>query len=459
VWLNYNLLQQKECLMKLKPLAVAIGVALPVSALASTLTDSPVTASNEYLVAEAGIQGGAVTYALGASPALNDVFTFTYSAPARAGTSGTGITSFANTLTIDQTGGTNGTDGTLSLFDSSDTSVSYRVTALPAGGDVSAGDYTVAVPQPIFQQSDIGTSDVTVTASAATAAGTNYDSLRGGAATMVDQTGSQFAFAVTGLSEIVDVESLLKEFAIGANTASTAAFTVVQSTAVSNNGTAATNLASGATIAVTLTGDFAWLDSDTSATGIQTGAVSFGSAGSGPAVVTANSMTLTLVTGGDSVTFANVAEADIPTQTLSMSLSGAILGNAATSAHTGTATGAYTLNGSTVTVYAIPTSAAASNFIWLTNSGTSDGGVSLTVHDAGTDIALGNVGTSEAGSEFDVSAALNDALEAQGVTLSGGRVHMDIVTNVPAADVAVSAAYRVGDDRVNLVTSLETDND
>jgi len=444
--------------MKLKPLAVAIGVALPVSALASTLTDSPVTASNEYLVAEAGIQGGAVTYALGAAPALNDVFTFTYSAPARAGTSGTGITSFANTLSIDTTNGATNS-GELSLFDSSDTSVSYRVTTLPQNGSVGAGDYTVAVPTPIFQEGDIGTSDVTVTASAQTSAGTNYDTLRGGAATMVDQTGPQFAFAVTGLSEIVDVESLLKEFAIGANTASTAAFTVVQSTAVSNNGTAATNLASGATIAVTLTGDFAWLDSSSSATGIQTGGISFGSAGSGPAVVTANSMTLTLVTGGDSVTFANVGDADIPTQSLTASLSGSILGNAATSAHTGSASGTYTLNGSTVTVYAIPTSAAASNFIWLTNSGSSDGGVSLTVYDAGETVALGNVGTSVAGSEFDVSAALDAALTAQGVTLSGGRVHMDIVTNVPAADVAVSAAYRVGDDRVNLITSLETDND
>jgi hypothetical protein len=451
--------------MKIKPLALAVAAALPVSVLASTISATATPVSNEFVVVSGGIQGVAAEYELGAAAALNDVFTFTYSASAKAGSSGTGAFAFPGTIAI-AVGGTvgAGSSGVISLFDSSDTSVSYRVTTAPTTGAATNGDHTVAVPAPFFQAADIGTSDVTVTGSAKTASDAPYDSLRGTPAKIVDQAGSQFSFEVTGLSEVIDVESLLTAFEIGGASNSTAAFSITRETnAQALAGSAGVALADALTSAIVLTGDFDWLDSDTAATGIQTGAISI--TGGGAATVTANELSFEMPAGQSTAAVIFVANgtATIPAQTLSVSLTGAyddITGTTSiTGTHTGSASGTYTLNGSTVTVYAIPTSAAASNFIWLTNSGSSDGDVSLTIHDGGTDISLGVVGTSVAGSEFDIGGALTRELEAQGIQLNSGRVHMDVVTNVPSKDVAISAAYRVNDDRVNLITSLETDND
>jgi hypothetical protein len=311
---------------------------------------------------------------------------------------------------------------------------------------------------------DIGAGNVTVTPSSETSQGVVFDSASK-AGTLVQQLGSQFTYKVTGLSQTIDVESARKKFLSGTATtiAHVIGFSQVTNATFGTAAVAASKVATPGTIGVSLTGDFSWLDTSTTATGIQTtGSVTVGT-GATLGGVSATQISLTLPAGGltTALTFSNAATAVIPTQNLTASLSG-VYSNGTTLAvgvSTASATGAYTLNGSSVTVYAVPTSKAVSNFIWLTNSGKTDGDVSIIVNDNGTAIDLGVVGVSKGGREFDVTAAMNDALEAAGKTLSGGRVHLDIITKVPAADVAVSAAYRVGDDRVNLLTSLETDND
>lgn len=436
--------------MKLKPLALAVGVALPVAAAASTITVTPSTVSSEYMALFGGIQAPAATVALGAQYAAGDVITFTYSGSAKTGT-GTAAFSFPTTLPIERTA-TSNTAGALALFDSGDTSVSYRVTTAPAGDEFG----TVTIPAPFFRTADVGAADVTVSASSATSQGQTFDStsLPG---KLIDQTGSQFAYSVSGLSQVIDVESARRAFVDGTSTAASHSIGITQGTAVTSAGNtvAPTNVVTASTIAVTLTGDFSWLDSST-ATGIQTQNIS----GATVAGASATTIVMIIPAGGATITIGNAPTVGaIPTQSLAAAFSGSYVGNGTSGFATGSATGAYTLNGSSVTVYAVPTSASVSNFIWLTNSGANDGEVSIVVHDNGTEIDLGVVGTSNGGEEFDVTAAMNAALEAAGKTLSGGRVHLDIVTKVPAADVAVSAAYRVGDDRVNLLTSLETDND
>lgn len=437
--------------MKLNPLAVAIGVALPAIAGASTISTSPATVSSEYLDLFGGIASPAATVALGAQYAAGDILTFTYSASPKAGT-GTAAFSFANTLAIGVTGTAN-TAGALALFDSGDNSVSYRVTTAPSGEFGS-----VVTQTPFFRTADMGGADVTLTASAATSQGTAFDVST--AAKVIDQTGTQFSYAVSGLTQVIDVESARKAFVNGTATAASHVVSVTQGTAVTSvgNTVAPTNVVTATTIAMSITGDFSWLDSSTTATGVQGGNIVTG-AGVSVSAVSATQINLTLPAGGATFALGNAGLVAVPTQSLAASLTGHFLGNSTTGVSTGAATGAYSLNGSTVTVYAVPTSSSVSNFIWLTNSGATDGEVSIVVSDAGTDYDLGVVATSAAGTELDITAALNAALEAQGVTLSGGRVHMDIVTKVPASDIAVSAAYRVGDDRVNLITSLETDND
>jgi hypothetical protein len=454
--------------MKIKPLVAAISAALPVAALAATITPATSnTVTNEYLDVKGGVAAAAATIALGAQYAVGDILTISYSATPRATLSGTAGYSWPTTLGISvvstaafgassTTASSDATTGIMSLFDSADNSVSYRVTRAPVS---PVGDFgTVNQPANIFfNAAEIGTSDVTISTAAATAQGTSFDA--GTAKKVVDNEGNQFAYTIGGLSATIDVESARKAWIASGSTASTVAFTIT----VNTDAQTSTNLATAGSIAVSITGsDFSFVDSSSTATGIQTGGLSLtnaslvGISSSSIALSIASNVTsasITLQNFGSTAALRSI----LTNQNLTGTLSGYYDdGGTEVGVNTFSQTGAFSLNGSTVTVYAVPTSPAVSNFIWLSNTGTTEGEVSIIVYDGEDTIDLGVVGTSEGGTNFDVTAALDDALATAGETLSGGRVHMDIITKVPAADVAISAAYRVGDDRVNLLTSLET---
>jgi hypothetical protein len=390
--------------------------------------------------------------------AVGDEITFTFSAAPKASGSTNAFTFPATIALNDETNSTAASsNGAVSRLAVTDTSVTYRVTSIPEN---IGGEVTIAT-QPFFRATDMGTGDVTLSTLSKVGGGgtTTFDAST--AVKIVDQTGTQFAYTVTGLTQTIDVESDRLAFDNGTNaTTANHDIVVTQVTAATSAGntTAPTVVVTPGTMAVTLTGDFAWLDSDATTTGIQTANFSFAGGGSVTSA-TADTIVLNLPASGDTITIGNASSVNgaIPAQSLNSAISAAYATGGTAGTSTASATGAYTLNGSSVTVFAVPTSAAVSNFIWLTNTGSDDGAVSIVIHDNGTDIDLGVVGTSEGGAEFDVTAAMNAALEAAGETLSGGRVHIDIITQVPAADVAISAAYRVGDDRVNLLSTLDTD--
>lgn len=446
--------------MKIKPLAIAVSAALPVAALAATVAEPTGNhVSTEYLTVNRAVTGLTGSVALGAQYAVGDVITLSFSAPPKASAAATTAYTWPTTLDIVVgTAGAGGDDGVIALFDTEDTSVSYRVTTAPTADTSGAvTDFgTVTLPSDIvFRSADFGTTDVTYSSSSSTAQGVTFD--RGSAKKYVDVTGSQFAATVTGLTQVIDVESARKRFVDGASTATDHDIVV---TIASNAGVPDLALTAG-TASVTLTGDFSWVDSNTAtnATGIQAGNVELGGVAVAAAGLGATSITVSNVpAAGGTINLDNSLAQVIPTQSLQATVTSTFTESTAVTS-SATATGAYTLNGSSVTVYAVPTSSSVSNFIWLTNTGSSRGDVSITVYDGADTHELGVVGSSAGGTQFDVTAALNDALAAEGITLSGGRVHMDIVTTAPAADIAVSAAYRVGDDRVNLLTSIETDQD
>jgi hypothetical protein len=440
--------------MKLRPIAVAIGTAMPIAALAATVVVPTANdVSTEYLATQTAVTPGAVVVQLGSQYAQGDIIAFNYSVEPRSA-SATNAYTFPNTVAIGVGTNTDGTNtqtsngaGVVSLFDRGDKSVSYRVTTAPAaaGGAISLGS------DARFFSAEIAGTDVTVSTSSETGTGTAFDA--GTAKTLIDVVGSELGYTIAGLTQTIDVESDRKKFNIGGTTQS--AHNIIVNASAGNAG--ADFKETVGTMSLTLVGDFSWLDSDTAtnATGVQSGNVT------GTAVtvssVSASQIVVSLSATGGTISLTNSLGLVIPTQSLTASLSQVFSNTLASGS--ATAAGAYTLNGSTVSVYAVPTSPAVSNFIWLTNNGSSSGEVTIIVHDGGTTTDLGVVGTVAAESEFDVTSAMNAALAAAGLELSGGRVHLDIVTKVPAADVAVSAAYRVGDDRVNLLTSLETDND
>lgn len=434
--------------MKLKPLAVAVAAALPVAAIAATLT--PPTAnkvSTEFLATQSAVTPGAASVALGSQYAQGDIITFNFGAAPLARASTTAY-SWPNTLDVIVTpASTSVGAGVVSLFDTGDTSVSYRVTTAP-----SAAGGTIALPSDIDIATSAISSDISLSTSSQTGTGTAFDA--GAAVKYVDVNGSQFAYTIGGLSQTVDVESDRKAFTDGAS--ATKASHAINITVDSNVGTS-NHVETGGAITVTLNGDFSWLDANTAtnATGIEL--TNIGGVNVTAGAAGATQITVSMAAVGGTIALTNSLGLVIPTQTLSLALSQAL--SVTTAVSSAATTGSYINNGSTITVYAMPTSANATNFIWLSNNGSSSGEVTLTIRDDGTTIDLGAVGTSSPGTNFDVTTAMEDALEAQGKTLSGKRVDMDIVTKVPAADVAVSAAYRVGDDRVNLITSLETDHD
>lgn len=445
--------------MKMRPLAVAIAAVLPAAgAVAGTVTGTLVPVSSEYLAIVGEVQAANdLTVNLDQQYAVGDEITFTFSVPPKASGSTNAFTFPATIAMADETSGAATDQGAVSRLAVTDTSVTYRVTSIPTN---IGGEITIAT-QPFFRTTDMGTGDVTLSTLSKVGGGgtTTFDAST--AVKIVDQTGTQFAYTVTGLTQTIDVES--DRLAFDNGTSATSASHDIVVTQVTNatsagNTTAPTTVVTAGTMAVTLTGDFAWLDADATTTGIQTTNFSFVGGGSVTSA-TADTIVLNLPAGGDTITIGNASSVNgaIPAQSLNSAISASYATGGTAGTSTASATGAYTLNGSSVTVFAVPTSAAASNFIWLTNTGSDDGAVSIVVHDNGTDIDLGVVGTSEGGAEFDVTAAMNAALEAAGETLSGGRVHIDIVTQVPAADVAISAAYRVGDDRVNLLSTLDTD--
>lgn len=447
--------------MKMRPLAVAIAAVLPAAgALAGTVTGTLVPVSSEYLAIVGEVQAANdLTVNLDQQYAIGDEITFTFSAPPKASSSTAAFTFPATIAIVDETNTAATTSaGAVSRLAVTDTSVTYRVTDIPEN---IGGTITIAT-QPYFRATDMGTGDVTLSTLSKVGGGgtTTFDAST--AVKIVDQTGTQFAYTVTGLTQTIDVESDRLAFDNGTNaTTANHDIVVTQVTAATSAGntTAPTVTVTPGTIAVTLTGDFAWLDSDATTTGIQTTNISFGLGGSSVTSATRDTIVVNLPAGGDTITIGNASSVNgaIPAQSLNSAISAAYATGGTAGTSTASVTGAYTLNGSSVTVFAVPTSTAVNNFIWLTNTGSDDGAVSIVIHDNGTDIDLGVVGISEGGAEFDVTSAMNAALEAAGRTLSGGRVHIDIITQVPAADVAISAAYRVGDDRVNLLSTLDTD--
>lgn len=117
--------------------------------------------------------------------------------------------------------------------------------------------------------------------------------------------------------------------------------------------------------------------------------------------------------------------------------------------------GEWTMDGSKVTVYAVPFQPGVSVFLWITNQNMEeDTPVMITATDAnGMVTDLGEVATLSPNGITRISSDLNDALTAAGVAT--GRVTLEITTSAPACDVNVAASYKVqGDaDRLPLETS------
>ena len=119
----------------------------------------------------------------------------------------------------------------------------------------------------------------------------------------------------------------------------------------------------------------------------------------------------------------------------------------------GGALGSWTLNGSSDVIANYPLSSAVTQFVWVTNTGTQDGGIFVT--------AIGGTGaqtmttcdlgvTSKAGEIIRITDELNTCLTAAGMT--AGRAQVTVTVNADGDLVDVYAGYKhdVDADRLNL---------
>jgi hypothetical protein len=324
---------------------------------------------------------------------------------------------------------------------------------------------TAAIQLPSPFMSTTGLTSGTLSAVLETIAGNAVETASG---TILTTSGSQMATgAITG-NAVIDVNQARQQFIANNVNSDTTNLTLafdpdaIAAGATKISGSVA---ATTGTAAVTITGqDFSWLDSDATTTGIQAGNVTgLTNVTITPTTITGTA-TYTSVGGVPAsvvVTLDNDEDATIPVQS-GITASANVFytretgGNGSTSlAMTGAAV--WTLNGSSIDIYAVPQSASVSNFMWLSNTGTGSVAVDATIFDGSQTCEMTSIGTSVAGTEFDLTAAIDAAKVVQCPTYvpSGNRVRINVSANAPAASLRVSAAYRVGTDRVNLLTSSE----
>jgi hypothetical protein len=411
----------------------------------------------------------------------------------------------------------NGGTMTLGLISDTSTSATYRITATNntltnAAGASNAGsaslcDSIVGSPATTIG-AVVGLGTLTFGGAALNTAGTltgtysatlsngvtaldggsvSIKDVQGTAATTDDtaeiiEFGAQYAKGTTDtlLNGVIDVAATPTRSALTAATdvlvidideATTTTFGTTLSTAAS---------ATDEVVTTVITGDFSYLaDENTGTTGVQNDSM-VGLCSGQAATETFNDAktTVTIACASTNVgdvqltyTTANNGVAPLPAITKGAytygttmtyidsgtDLNNAIDGNDVAGAKTlvasGTSAGAFTLNGSTSTVQAYPVGANIDQFLWVTNSATTAGDITMTATQGGTTSAECALGTAGAKSLTSVSEAANACLTAAGIT--SGRAQLALTVNATAALVNVYAAYKVesADDRLALTVT------
>ena len=443
-----------------KKTLLALAVASIATGAASAATMAP--AAVDLYTTEGATSIGVFTsqatvVTLAAEYAVTDKITFTFNADIDAG--------FTPAASISVTMPDAGDDMTLGFLSSTANSLTYRVNSLVKDGlnlpELSTGG-TLTLPAVDFDGSTVSrTNGVTI----------NYSALAGldpidtgtlEADLITFQT--QFSLTAPGVGDnlngIIDVENDRIQFTLA--DATVQQDTLTTTTAEDVAGIVA---ASGATITdVThvLYGSFAHLDTDTTATGIQTADVA--AAGSATLLVEADKITATwAAVGAHTIVIDNATlDATLTAQTFTLDTtinyddSGVDGDNttngddvtAAAALGAAEAAGAWTLNGSQVSIPYMPYGTSISQIVYMMNEGAQTGASTLDgVTEDGTafSCSLGNIapGTTK------LTGPIKTCVEAEVGAGVSQKVALVITTNVPATDVEVYSAYNVNSDGGN----------
>ena len=392
----------------------------------SSITTDQTSASISYLTAAAYTDG--------------DKVTFTFTAGAVTGTT------FPAQLNVAAVAGTAGM--ALGLLNSSDDSVTYRVTSVnqfgSETGKTTLGS-TIVLGAVTLKAAAVAAGDVLVTVSSATIAGDVLDSgssVGQSRTAQLTEVKSQFgAVSVsTAFDGVVDVAADRKAL-VGASSDS-ATFNISQVdttgwiTVAAVNATTVTlnaDLAGMTSSAISSNGTAVYNDTAKQVT------ISYASQ------VTTDTVTITPATGTSAVVL-NAQDFDLAANYTYATTKTALLGSRAA--------GEWTLNGAMVNVPYMPYGPSVSQILYITNTGSLDADVNVTAFDdTGTAYDLGLLTVSKAGAVTGLAKEVKDALEAKGFDMSG-KVSLTITVNAQDKDITVYSAYNVGGaDRGNVVNS------
>ena len=379
----------------------------------------------------------------------------------------------------------------LGLLSSSATAATYRFTDVSTGGNTTIGAM-IQVPAVTFDEDNLQSSSATVAFSAATGAGAAMDALAT-TAVMAASVPQFKTVQTTAWNAIVDVENDRKKWSTldqagaahsatqddhtlqitDAGQAVNGANLRIDGSGVMTSGSAVTSVPATITSAVvTVTGDFTWLDDDAATALIQ-------ASGTDEIEVTqASGTTCTAAalvsTAGAAVQYADTlgtacvlelksaGTAVIPVQDFGNSsilytyTTASPQSTVTTATAAGPAVGKHTLNGASVTAYAVPMGSAVARYLWVNNKGTASAAVSYTATMNGTTYGPYSVATVAGKSSVSVGGLIDADISARGIYVApSSRAAIELSAPVKANDITVSAAYKhIGDsDRLGLETS------
>ncbi len=366
----------------------------------------------------------------------------------------------------------------LGLINSGDTSVTYRVTSVSGGASTVGAE--IAVPTPDVSVAGLkGTKAVTASYAAATASGVAMDATTatGALGTVIDE----ITYAVTAKFDgVIDVENDKKVYAsnyVAGNTNADSAtitatltagtegdkHTIASTGAVTLDAAVNDVMTSAQGAVTTIVGDFAYLDDavtagvqNTSSGVAQTGADSVALATTGASIAVTDT---TVASGAIVATVDNSEDVALAAQSFTAST---VVTYTSNSVATATKTvdhgslGSWTLNGASVTAYAVPMGDAVSRFLWVSNGGTSAAAVDYTITMNGTSYGPYSLGTVAGKTSTSVGGLIDTDLVARGIYVApNSRANINVSAPVKANDITMSASYKhIGDsDRLGLETS------
>lgn len=435
-------------------MAAAFGVA------AGTVKVKTQTHSIEGLAgvsATAVTDSEAVTYVLGASYLEGDKVTFTFDKPVLKGLTFAQDVTFAPVNDDDITKAVAGL--TMSVSAKTDTTVTYRVTtvkqATKVNGDAhdkSTGTtgltiYPLVVGEdngviPYLTSSVVGGATLSVTVDSKDAIGDVIDNI-GTQTGKIAQSKSQFdggKFTPAGFDAIIDVAELRKLFVGGGTDTSSWVYSPVDTTDWLNvadvDSTTATVYGEKGSFDNLTASEFSSLQGGTETFNAADASVSYKYTG----MVTNDTVTFTAATGDKAVA--------LESQSFSIDFDAAYTSKAGSKDSASLAKnvefGEWKLNGATVNIPYMPYGPNASQIIYVSNSGSQDGDISVEVFDdKGTYYDLGVLQLKAGKNRVSkVAPEINDRLRAKG--FNGTKASITITVNAPESDITVYASYNVG---------------